>query len=235
MRRTEFKQAPQRAALAVPFAVKFADGAPEGSVGGYGAVFGNLDSYGDVIARGAFKASLREHRKSGTMPAMLIQHGGWGTGADDLTPIGVWTAMAEDENGLLVEGRLALDTQRGREAYALLKMEPRPALNGLSIGYEAKEWSLGTKPAEPRRTLKTIDLWEVSLVTFPANPRARIGGVKAADGITTIREFEDFLRDAGGFSHAAAKAIACRGFRSDPRDEADLHDVLAAVKRLRCV
>lgn len=210
----------RRAALVAQFAVKFAEGAPEGSVSGYGAVFGNTDSYGDVIAKGAFKETLRDHKKAGTMPAMLMQHGGWGMGADDMTPVGIWTSMSEDDAGLLVEGRLALDTQRGKEAYALLKMQPRPALDGLSIGYVAKAWEIGTKPDEPRRTLKKIELWEVSLVTFPANPKARVDGVKAA-GIRTIREFEDFLRDEGGFSRAAAKAIAAGGFKAKPesRDE----------------
>ncbi len=222
-----------RAALIAPFQVKFAEGAAEGTVGGYGAVFGNVDSYGDVIAKGAFKETLREHKKNGTLPAMLMQHGGWGMSADDMTPIGVWTSMSEDENGLLVEGQLALDTQRGKEAYALLKMQPRPALNGLSIGYVAKAWEVGTKPDEPRRTLKKIELWEVSLVTFPANPKARIEGVKAA-GIRTIREFEDFLRDEGGFSHAAAKAIAAGGWkaRPEPRDEdGGLAELADAIKR----
>lgn len=223
----------RKSAMVAQFQVKFADGAPDGSLSGYGAVFGNIDSYGDSIAKGAFKETLREHKRSGTMPAMLMQHGGWGMGADDLTPVGIWTSMSEDDAGLVVEGRLALDTQRGKEAYALLKMQPRPALDGLSIGYVAKEWAVGTRPDEPRRTLKKIDLWEVSLVTFPANPSARLDGVKA-DGIRTIREFEDFLRDEGGFSHAAAKAIAAGGWkaRPEPRDEdGGLSELAALLKR----
>lgn len=195
--------------IAVPFAVKFADGAPEGSVSGYGAAFDNVDSYGDMIVKGAFKETLREHKKNGTMPAMLMQHGGWGIGADDMTPVGVWTSMSEDEKGLLVEGRLALKTKRGAEAYELLKMEPRPALNGLSIGYVAKAWELGTKPEEPRRTLKKIELWEVSLVTFPANPKARVDGIKAIDAIETLKDAESVLREAG-FSRAEARAFIAR-------------------------
>ena len=222
-----------RGAIAIPFAVKFSEGAPEGTVSGYGAAFDNVDSYGDMIVKGAFKETLREHRKNGTMPAMLMQHGGWGIGADDMTPVGVWTRMEEDEKGLLVEGRLALKTKRGAEAYELLKMEPRPALNGLSIGYVAKAWEIGTKPEEPRRTLKKIELWEVSLVTFPANPKARVDGVKA-DSIKTIRDFEKFLRDEAGFSHAAARAIAERGFKAnpEPRDEdGGLSELADAIKR----
>lgn len=197
---------------------------------GYGAVFGNVDSYGDVIAPGAFAETLRGAKTSGQWPAMLSQHGGFMGGADDMMPIGVWTDMAEDGRGLWVEGRLA-PTQRGRDAYELLKMKPRPALNGLSIGFVAKEYSVGTKPKEPKRTLKSIDLIEVSLVTTPANPKARVQSVKA-DQISTVRDFEAFLRDVGGFSHAAAKSIAASGFKakSDPRDEDALAELVALAK-----
>ena len=194
---------------AVPLELRMDDDTPAGVIEGYGAVFGNIDSYGDAIAKGAFKETLRDHKKAKTMPALLQQHGGWGIGSDDLMPIGVWTEMAEDDHGLFVRGQLALDTQRGKDAYALLKMKPRPALNGLSIGFVAKSWDNGTKPEEPRRTLKKVELWEVSLVTFPANDKARLDGVK---GIKTVRDFEDFLREAG-FSAGAAKGIAANGFR----------------------
>jgi len=119
---------------------------------------------------------------------MLMQHGGMGVGADDLAPIGVWTELAEDSVGLRVAGKLA-DTTRGREAYALLKMEPRPAITGLSIGYVTKVSERGTRPDEPRRYLKKLDLLEISLVTFLANPRARVESVK---GITR-REIERML------------------------------------------
>lgn len=197
---------------------------------GYGAVFGNVDSYGDVIEAGAFAETLRAAKTSGQWPALLLQHGGMMAGADDMMPVGVWTDMAEDGRGLWVEGKLA-QTQRGRDAYELLKMKPRPALNGLSIGFMAKEYSVGTKPHEPRRTLKKIDLIEVSLVTTPANPKARVQNVKA-DQISTVRDFETFLRDVGGFSHAAAKSIAACGFKakSDPRDEDALAELVALAK-----
>lgn len=145
---------------------------------GYGAVFGNIDSYGDVIQKGAFADTLRRAKSSGQWPAMLMQHGGL-LGAE-MTPVGIWTDMHEDDTGLFVEGKLA-PTPRGSEAYQLLKMTPRPAISGLSIGYLAKEWSVRTRPDEPRRTLKAVDLIEVSLVTNPANPKARVTGVKAVD------------------------------------------------------
>jgi HK97 family phage prohead protease len=201
-----------------PIEFKF-DGSEAMSFSGYGASFGNVDSYGDVIAPGAFTKTLKEAKSSGTWPAMLLQHGNM-LGGDDNMPVGVWTDMREDAKGLHVEGVLA-DTQRGRDAYTLLKMSPRPAISGMSIGYRAIEWSMRSRPEEPRRTLKAVDLFEVSLVTFPANGKSRVEHVKSADAITTIREFEDFLRDVGGFSRAAAKSIAAGGFKeADPRDEA---------------
>lgn len=202
-----------------------------GEFAGYGAVFGNVDSYGDVIAQGAFKGTLSEWRKQKSLPPMLVQHGGWMMTDMDALPIGKWTAMSEDETGLKVEGRLInLDTERGKTIYGALK---EGVLTGMSIGYRAKKFTLGTKPEEPRRKLEAVELMEVSLVTFPANGLARVSSVKSAGDIRTIRDFEDFLRDVGKFSNSAAKAIAARGFKaSDPRDEdeaANLDRLLAAI------
>ncbi|CAB4142536.1 COG3740 Phage head maturation protease [uncultured Caudovirales phage] len=208
--------------------VKLAGSDADMSFSGYGAVFGNVDSYGDVIVAGAFADTLAASRKAGTWPAMLMQHGGWGVGADDMTPVGIWTEMEEDAIGLKVTGKLA-DTVRGREAYALLKMTPRPAIDGLSIGYMVKAYEARTRPDEPRRKLTKVDLFEVSLVTFPANPKARIASVKSAGGLT-IRDAEEALREAG-FSRSEAKAIVAKGFKSiDQREAGD--DTLAAARRL---
>lgn len=203
--------------------------AKTGEFSGYGAVFGNVDSYGDVIAPGAFKTNLREWRAAKKLPPMLIQHGGWMMGDMDALPIGIWTEMEEDDTGLKVKGRIInLDTERGKTIYGAMK---EGALDGMSIGYRAKKFTLGTKPEEPRRKLEQIELFEVSVVTFPANGKARVSSVKSAEQIKTIRDFEDFLRDAGGFSNAAAKAIASRGFKAaDPRDE-DGADLVALLRR----
>ena len=198
---------------------------------GYGAVFGNVDSYGDVIQPGAFADTLAAAQKSGTWPAMLLQHGGWGMGAEDMTPIGIWTELSEDGIGLKVQGKFA-DTARGKEAYALLKMDPRPAIDGLSIGYIPKEWSQRSKPEEPRRTLKKVDLLEVSLVTFPANGKARVSSVKSLEEIASLADAEAFLREVGGLSKSQAVAFISRvksaAGRSDPDEAAEL---LAALKR----
>jgi len=167
------------------FALQIRATGDDGAIEGYGSVYGVRDTYDDVIAKGAFDASLKAHKASGTMPAMLWQH-------DPAQPIGVWTDMSEDEHGLKVVGQIVMETVRGREAHALLKQR---ALNGLSIGFMSKQWKYDTE--QDIRTLTEIDLWELSLVTFPANSKARVTQVKAADEIVLPKDAERILRDAG--------------------------------------
>lgn len=196
----------------------------DGTIEGYGSVFGVVDDWDDVVAKGAFTASLAEHKAAGTMPAMLWQHD-----ADE--PIGVWTEMAEDAKGLRVKGQLCLDTARGREAYALLKMG---ALNGLSIGF-------CTVPGTSRynddgvRVVTQVDLWEVSLVTFQANKAATVTNIKAApEDMAAPKDAERILRDAG-FSKASATAFVSRVMRmGEERREAakSTAQALTAAKRL---
>ena len=172
----------------------------DGTVEGYGSVFGVRDNYDDVISNGAFIQSLKDHKAAGTMPAMLWQH-------DADKPIGIWTEMVEDEKGLRIKGQLAMETVKGKEAHALLKMG---ALNGLSIGFMSKEWAYDRDTEV--RTLTAIDLWEVSLVTFPANEKARVTNVKSADEMATPKDAEKALRDAG-FSKSDATAFVSRVMR----------------------
>ncbi|ABM27889.1 HK97 family phage prohead protease [Nitratidesulfovibrio vulgaris] len=187
---------------------------------GYGAVFGNKDAYGDVIQPGAFATHLLAI-KSGEAPwpVMLLQHGGLGLGSEDMTPIGVWLDLTEDSVGLRVTGRLA-DTPRGREVYTLMKMQPRPAIDGLSIGYVAKDWQTGSKAGEPRRKLHHIELVEISPVTFPANSRARVTGIKGEAASPSIRVLEQALREAG-CSRTQAKAILAGGYKTMPLRDAE--------------
>jgi HK97 family phage prohead protease len=190
----------------------------QGVIEGYGSIFGNVDSYGDIVAKGAFSRTLGEAEKS-RMPAMLWQHN-----PDE--PIGVWQTMREDAKGLFVRGQLA-DTQRGREALTLVKMG---ALTGLSIGYSTVKFEYDQ--SKDIRTLTDVNLWEVSPVTFPANDKARISGVKAAE--MTEREIEEILRDAG-FSRKEAKAFIAEGFRGlrcrdgGPEIPDELHAPLKAL------
>lgn len=215
--------------------VKFASGdAPAGTFSGYGAVFGNVDSYGDVIQKGAFRDTLREAKKSGRMPKMLLQHG-LGFATMDEIPVGVWTGMEEDETGLKVEGQLfALNTERGQYIYEGMKSG---AIDGLSIGYRVKDASFGTKPEDPRRTLKKIDLHEVSIVTFPANDLARTDGVKTEiDEINTLSDAERFLCEMGGrFSRKSATAFVSRLKRLSQREADESAEVRSMIERFQAL
>lgn len=147
---------------------------------GYGAAFGNIDSYGDVIQKGAFAKAVADTRR-GIWPAMLLQHGGFLSSSADLTPVGIWVSMSEDSKGLAVTGKLA-DTSMGRTIATLLSMRPRPALSGLSIGYRVRDSINAPDARVPKgasRLLTDIDLAEISPVTFPANTLARIDAAGA--------------------------------------------------------
>lgn len=192
----------------------------DGTFSGYGAVFGNVDSYGDVIAPGAFAKSLAASAVKGRMPALLWQH-------DSDHPIGVWDVLQEDAKGLYVEGRLLVnDVPKAKEAHALLKAG---ALSGMSIGFMpvVSEWD----DKQELRTLKEVDLWEVSLVTFPANDDARVSDVKSIDEIKDERDLEQFLREAGGFSRSCAKAVIAKA-RSAAQREAGGQKAVAEIAEI---
>lgn len=185
------------------FKVDAGDG--KGRFSGYGAVFGNVDSYGDVIEKGAFKDTLREWEAKGKWPPMLLQHGGgmFGGTASDGIPVGAYTEMEENSKGLKFEGFIdPLDTDEGKKIYAGLK---NGGLDGMSIGFRTKKFRQGTKAGEPRRFLEAVDLMELSIVTFPANDKARVGNVKSE---FDPRELEAALRDAGLSQRDAVKAVS---------------------------
>ena len=201
--------------------LKFSGDGDTMTISGYGAVFGNVDAYGDVIAPGAFAASLAAHKSAGTMPQMLLEHG------SSPLPIGIWKSMAEDGHGLKVEGEF-LTTSLGIDSWKAAKAG---AIGGLSIGYRPTEFQMRQRPEDPRRLLKSVELIEVSLVGRPANDKARVAQVKSGDEIKTIREFEEFLRDAG-FSAAEAKRVASHGFKALHRDDAgDPAEVAEIIRR----
>lgn len=181
--------------------------AENGVFAGYASVFNVTDNQKDMILSGAFARTLKNRENE---IKLLWQHK-----ADE--PIGVFTKIKEDKKGLYVEGKLLLDIARAREAYALLKSG---AIDGLSIGYNVAESEIDSKTGI--RIIRDLDLWEISLVTFPANSHAGVTLVKN-ETPKTIREFEHFLRDAG-FSRMEAKSIALSGFKSEPQREADGDD-----------
>lgn len=231
--------------IGVPFEVKFAenDTAPLGSFEGYGAVFGNIDSHGDVIEPGAFAKSLLDRERAGRgLPPMYKMHGARTGNVHE--PIGVWDAMSEDASGLHVKGRLlGLDTEQGKWNYAQVKER---ALTGLSIGYRvpaggSKKGS--GRAGEPARFLKMLHLSEVSLVDDPSNAAAQIYAMKSRYGLVAEfdpREMEGALRDAGLSRAEAVKAVAIfrkttqrdAGDDADDalRDEAEAADLVVALK-----
>lgn len=152
---------------------------------GYASVFGRPDQGGDVVAAGAYAKSLGK-RSAGAVK-MLWQH-------DPREPIGVWDEVREDATGLYVNGRLLTEIARGREAAALIGAG---AIDGLSIGYRTVR---ATKDDGGRRVLSELELWEVSLVTFPMLPDARVGGAKGQSGLTpeTLRHWAGLLNEARG-------------------------------------
>ena len=166
----------------------------KGMFSGYGSIFGNKDLGNDVVVEGAFAKSIG--KKGAKAVKMLYQHR-----QDE--PIGVFDEIIEDRRGLKVKGRLAMGTQRGREVYELMKMG---ALDGLSIGYRVDPKGAEYDEKGKRRYLKSVDLMEISAVTFPMNPRARVQAVKGAE--RTVREWEELLRDAGSLSRNEAKVAA---------------------------
>lgn len=131
-------------------------------VEGYASLFGQADRGGDVVQAGAYAASLSALKRSGRKVKMLWQH-------DPTEPIGIWEDVREDARGLFVTGRLLRDVARGREAAALVEAG---AIDGLSIGYRTKR---ATRDGAGRRLLHELELWEVSLVTFPMLSEARVG------------------------------------------------------------
>ena len=161
---------------------------------GYASMFGGVDSYGDTIEAGAYNNTLKNRERPVRMR--------WNHYGD---VIGKWTKIKEDEKGLYVEGELTPGHSKATDVYASLK---HGAIDGLSIGYRVKEYSLIDNE---RRLLKEIDLVEISVVEEPADLAARIGEVKSAlETANSLKEVESLLRDVGGFSRVDAKHLVSK-------------------------
>jgi HK97 family phage prohead protease len=165
---------------------------------GLGSVFGNIDQGSDIVAKGAFTKGLQNMQAKGRMPALLWQHRSG-------EPIGAYKSIEETDAGLIVQGQLALKTQRGAEAYELMKMG---AISGLSIGGFSKADDYDAK--NMIRTIKEFELFEVSVVTFPMNDSARISAIKSIQEIGDLSGAEAYLREVGAVSRSEAKALVSR-------------------------
>lgn len=184
-------------------AIDLTDAASSGEISGYASRFGEADEGGDIVARGAYSESLRELVASGRRVKMLWQH-------NPAAPIGIWDEVREDETGLWVKGRLLDAVAQAREARALIEAG---AIDGLSIGYRTIS---ARKDEQGRRVLEKVELWEVSVVTFPMLPSARVEGkagipqeivekLKAGDRLSE-REFERMAKGLGLSNSQAERA-----------------------------
>lgn len=212
------------------FGLELKDISEQGVITGYGAIFNNVDEYGDRIVPGAFGKSLLRATANGSLPLML-----WNHKSDE--PIGVWSEMVEDKKGLKVKGQLVMDVPRAAQTYALLKAG---AMRGLSIGYR----TISDSHDGNVRLLKEIDLWEVSPVTFPANAKATITSVKSGEPLAafaarlregvppSIKEFEEILREAG-FPKTLATQIASVGYAKAIRSESEGKANVEALRALK--
>lgn len=159
-----------------------------GYIAGYASKFGGLDSYGDTIEPGAYDNVVRD----GPLPKMFFNHGAWEI------PVGVWKSWKTDEAGLWVEGELNLELQQGRDLYAAIKAG---SIDGLSVSIRLASEDFYYDDSDVRHIKNVRKMREISLCTFPADNSARIISYKAAgddlDDITSVRDMEGYLREAG--------------------------------------
>jgi HK97 family phage prohead protease len=186
----------------------------DGTFEGYASLFNKEDLGHDVVEPGAFRDSLAARGPTGIK--MLFQH-------NPSEPIGIWQSLREDARGLYAKGRLMLDVTRAREVLALMRAG---ALDGLSIGFRAVTGRRDGKTGI--RRLAKVDLWEISIVTFPLLPEARVARVKArpfAGHIPTEREFERWLTQDAGLTRSQARAVIRCGLKGlTTQDAAAGHD-----------
>ena len=168
--------------------LELVDGA---AIEGYASLFGSTDQGGDVVAKGAYKGCLSRMAAEKRSIKMLWQH-------DPAQPIGIWDEVREDDTGLWVKGRILTGVSKGREAVELIEAG---AIDGLSIGYRTVK---AAKNDQGHRVLKELELWEVSLVTFPMLPSARV----AAKSEDSSPGELDALRDMAAAFRGACASLA---------------------------
>lgn len=150
-----------------------------GTIAGYASLFGAVDQGGDIVEKGAYGDALSRLKAQGVSVKMLWQH-------DPASPIGIWDDIREDARGLWVSGRLLDAVAKWREARALIEAG---AIDGLSIGYRTIK---SQRNAQGQRVLREVELWEVSLVTFPMLSQARVDARKAQS--STCENVQDWTR-----------------------------------------
>lgn len=198
----------------VPFEIKSEDIDDAGFFKGYGSTFGGEpDPRGDIVNRGAFKKTLSHNGRNKNGIVLLWMH-------DAKQVPGFWSLIQEDDKGLYTEGNLLMDTQLGRESHSRLKTK---SIKGLSIGYDVIKYEYDKE--KDIRYLNEVELWEISLVTFPMNIHANVFDVKSMDAIKnaqTPRELENALRDSG-LSKSTSQYLVkmCRSSLREVEEEKD--------------
>ncbi len=176
----------------------------EGSFSGYASLFGQVDLGKDRVVSGAFSRSLKARGVDGIR--MLFQH-------EPSEPIGVWEKIEQDQNGLFVSGRIVQTSQKGKEVLELLRQK---AIDGLSIGFKTERSRTDRKTGI--RSILEADLWEISIVTFPMLPGARVQTVKSVPRrgtqmqLPSIRHFEKWLTQDAGLTRRQARTVIHKGY-----------------------
>lgn len=193
--------------------------AADGIVEGYASLFGAVDQARDMVMPGAFTQTLKA-RGLRKIP-MLFQH-------DPAEPVGVWLDLSEDFRGLFARGKLIPDVRRARELLALLQGD---AIDGLSIGYRTQRGVI--EPRSRVRKLYQVDLWEISIVTFPLLDGARVSAVKQAPPsrlrAQAERDWAAMLQGMGGAADAPAPPRRGRAVATSLRGRAERKKALGGV------
>lgn len=187
--------------------IKFTGDGKQGIFEGYASVFNNTDSDGDIILPGAFKNALTNQSRK---VAMFFNHKTWEI------PVGKWEALEEDSKGLLVRGQLTPGHSGASDLKAAMQ---HGTVEGMSVGFSVSKDDYTIIPSG--RIFKNIaSLREISVCTFPANELAGVSAMKSAEGIESIRDIENWLRDSVGFSKSQAVGMVAR-FKSAIRSESE--------------
>jgi HK97 family phage prohead protease len=203
--------------------IKFTGDGTQGIFEGYASVFGNVDSDGDIILPGAFKSAIQQPNRK---VAMFFNHRAWEL------PVGKWDALTEDSKGLFVRGQLTPGHSGASDLKAAMQ---HGTVEGMSVGFSVTkdDYSLAANGGRIFKNITTLR--EISVCTFPANEEAGVSAMKSIDGIETIRDVENWLRDSVGLNKSQAVGLIAR-FKSAIRRESEpgetKSDISALIARI---
>lgn len=203
--------------------IKFAGDGSQGIFEGYASVFNNTDSDGDIILPGAFKGALETQTRK---VAMFFNHRTWEI------PVGKWETLQEDTKGLFVRGQLTPGHSGATDLKAAMQ---HGTVEGMSVGFSVTKDDYSIVPSGERIFKNVSRLREVSVCTFPANELAGVSAMKSAEGIETLRDVENWLRDSVGVSKSQAVGLIARfksAIRSESESDENKTDIAAILARI---